>query len=173
MKIEKLVGQKIEKHLELGEESPKNDVKVINTLVENIPTAIPVGPHILRTSGQTTNGIYHLKPDNDNDNKDNDFQYARENLYDIIEKGRDAMDELLEIAKAEESPRAFEVFGQLLKNMTDTQEKLMELHRKKQIIENDGERQEVTKAQNVTNALFVGSTSELLKLVKRETKQNA
>ena len=46
----------------------------------------------------------------------------------------------------------------------------MELHRKKQIIENDGERQEVTKAQNVTNALFVGSTAELLKLVKKETK---
>jgi len=46
----------------------------------------------------------------------------------------------------------------------------MELHRKKQIIENDGERQEVTKAQNVTNALFVGSTAELLKLVKKEIK---
>ena len=82
------------------------------------------------------------------------------------------MEELLEIAKAEESPRAFEVFGQLLKNMTDTQEKLMELHQKKQKLENDGERQEVTKAQNVTNALFVCSTAELLKLVKKETKQN-
>ena len=80
------------------------------------------------------------------------------------------MDELLEIAKAEESPRAFEVFGQLLKNMTDSQEKLMELHQKKQKLENDGERQEVTKAQNVTNALFVGSTADLLKLVKKETK---
>ena len=148
MKTEKLVEQRIEKHLELGEEISKNDVKVINA-VENVPVVI-----------------------DSNGNKDNDFQYARENLYDIIEKGRDAMEELLEIAKAEESPRAFEVFGQLLKNMTDTQEKLMELHRKKQIIENDGERQEVTKAQNVTNALFVGSTADLLKLVKRETKQN-
>ena len=149
MKVEKLVEQRIEKHLELGEKSPKGDIKVINA-VENVPTVI-----------------------DSNENKDNDFQYARENLYDIIEKGRDAMEELLEIAKAEESPRAFEVFGQLLKNMTDTQEKLMELHRKKQIIENDGERQEVTKAQNVTKALFVGSTADLLKLVKRETKQNA
>ena len=147
MKVEKLVEQRIEKHLELGEEISKNDVKVINATVENVPVVI-----------------------DSNGNKDNDFQYARENLYDIIEKGRDAMEELLEIAKAEESPRAFEVFGQLLKNMTDTQEKLMELHRKKQIIENDGERQEVTKAQNVTNALFVGSTAELLKLVKKETK---
>ena len=147
MKTEQLVEQRIEKHLELGEEISKNDVKIINATVENVPAVI-----------------------DSNGNKDNDFQYARENLYDIIEKGRDAMEELLEIAKAEESPRAFEVFGQLLKNMTDTQEKLMELHRKKQIIENDGERQEVTKAQNVTNALFVGSTAELLKLVKKEIK---
>ena len=149
MKVEKLVEQRIEKHLELGEEISKNDVKVINA-VENVPVVI-----------------------DSNGNKDNDFQYARENLYDIIEKGRDAMEELLEIAKAEESPRAFEVFGQLLKNMTDTQRTLMELHQKKQKLENDGDRQEVSRAQNVTNALFVGSTADLLKLVKRETKQNA
>jgi len=149
MKVEKLVEQRIEKHLELGEKSPKGDIKVINA-VENVPTVI-----------------------DSNENKDNDFQYARENLYDIIEKGRDAMEELLEIAKAEESPRAFEVFGQLLKNMTDTQQTLMELHQKKQKLENDGDRQEVSRAQNVTNALFVGSTADLLKLVKRETKQNA
>ena len=149
MKVEKLVEQRIEKHLELGEDIPKHDVKVINPTVENVPTVI-----------------------DSNGNKDNDFQYARENLYDIIEKGRDAMEELLEIAKAEESPRAFEVFGQLLKNMTDTQSTLMELHQKKQKLENDGDRQEVSRAQNVTNALFVGSTADLLKLVKRETKQN-
>ncbi len=148
MKVETLVEQMIEKHLELGEESPKSDIKVINA-VENVPVVI-----------------------DSNGNKDNDFQYARENLYDIIEKGRDAMEELLEIAKAEESPRAFEVFGQLLKNMTDTQSTLMELHQKKQKLENDGDRQEVSRAQNVTNALFVGSTADLLKLVKRETKQN-
>ena len=141
MKVEKLVEQRIEKHLELGEDPPKNEVQVLNAPVTN-----------------------------NDDNENNDFQYARENLYHIIERGRDAMDELLEIAKAEESPRAFEVFGQLLKNMTDSQEKLMELHQKKQKLENDGERQEVTKAQNVTNALFVGSTADLLKLVKKETK---
>ena len=141
MKTEQLVEQRIEKHLELGEEPPKNEVQVLNVPVTN-----------------------------NDDNENNDFKYARENLYHIIERGRDAMDELLEIAKAEESPRAFEVFGQLLKNMTDSQEKLMELHQKKQKLENVGDRQEVTKAQNVTNALFVGSTAELLKLVKKETK---
>ena len=143
--VEKVVENRIEKHLDLVEHN-----KTYYTEAEILPA-------VTTTSEEE---------------KDTDFRYARENMYHIIERGRDAMDELLEIAKAEESPRAFEVFGQLLKNMTDTQEKLMELHRKKQIIENDGERQEVTKAQNVTNALFVGSTAELLKLVKKETKVN-
>ena len=150
MKTEKLVGQRVEKHLELVEEIPQSDLKILTPIVEKIPTVI----------------------DDKDDNKDNDFQYARENLYDIIEKGRDAMEELLEIAKAEESPRAFEVFGQLLKNMTDSQETLMDLHQKKQKLENAGDRQEVTQAQNITNALFVGSTADLLKLVKKETKEN-
>ena len=145
MKTEKIVDQRIEKHLDLVEHN-----KEYYTEAKILPAVT------------TING----------EEKDTDFRYARENLYHIIERGRDAMDELLEIAKAEESPRAFEVFGQLLKNMTDTQEKLMELHQKKQKLENDGERQEVTKAQNVTNALFVGSTAELLKLVKKETKVN-
>ena len=142
--VDKVVENRIEKHLDLVEHN-----KTYYTEAEILPA-------VTTTTSE--------------EEKDTDFRYARENMYHIIERGRDAMDELLEIAKAEESPRAFEVFGQLLKNMTDTQEKLMELHRKKQIIENDGERQEVTKAQNVTNALFVGSTAELLKLVKKETK---
>ena len=144
--VDKVVENRIEKHLDLVEHN-----KTYYTEAEILPA-------VTTTSEKE---------------KDIDFRYARENMYHIIERGRDAMDELLEIAKAEESPRAFEVFGQLLKNMTDTQEKLMELHQKKQKLENDGERQEVTKAQNVTNALFVGSTADLLKLVKRETKQNA
>jgi len=148
MKTEKLVEQRIEKHLELVDEPQKNDVQIIEN-VDRAPIVI-----------------------NGDETKDNDFQYARENLYDIIEKGRDAMEELLEIAKAEESPRAFEVFGQLLKNMSDTQETLMDLHQKKQKLENAGDRQEVTQAQNITNALFVGSTADLLKLVKKETKEN-
>ena len=134
--IDKVVENRIEKHLELVEHNKTyyTEAEVLNTS-EVLPITI---------SGEE---------------KDTDFQYARENLYDIIEKGREAMGELLEIAKAEESPRAFEVFGQLLKNMSDTQQTLMELHQKKQKLENDGDRQEVTKAQNVTNALFVGSLS--------------
>ena len=150
--VEKVVENRIEKHLDLVEHNKTyyTEAEVLNTSV--------VLPAVTTTSEEE---------------KDTDFRYARENMYHIIERGRDAMDELLEIAKAEESPRAFEVFGQLLKNMTDTQQTLMELHQKKQKLENDGDRQEVSRAQNVTNALFVGSTADLLKLVKRETKQNA
>ena len=148
--VDKVVENRIEKHLDLVEHNKTyyTEAEVLNTS-EVLPATI------------------------DGEEKDTDFRYARENMYHIIERGRDAMDELLEIAKAEESPRAFEVFGQLLKNMTDTQSTLMELHQKKQKLENDGDRQEVSRAQNVTNALFVGSTADLLKLVKRETKQNA
>ena len=148
--VDKVVENRIEKHLDLVEHNKTyySEAEVLNTS-EVLPATI------------------------DGEEKDTDFRYARENMYHIIERGRDAMDELLEIAKAEESPRAFEVFGQLLKNMTDTQSTLMELHQKKQKLENDGDRQEVSRAQNVTNALFVGSTADLLKLVKRETKQNA
>ena len=145
MKVEKLIENRIEKHLDLVD---GNNKEILNTS-EILPATI-----------------------NGEGDKNTDFQYARENMYHIIERGRDAMDELLEIAKAEVSPRAFEVFGQLLKNMTDSQEKLMELHQKKQKLESDGDRQEVTRAQNVTNALFVGSTAELLKLVKKETKND-
>ena len=143
MKVEKIVENRIEKHLDLVE----NNKEILNTS-EVVPATI-----------------------NGEGDKDTYFQDARVKMYHIIERGRDAMDELLEIAKAEESPRAFEVFGQLLKNMTDSQEKLMELHQRKQKMESDGERQEVTRAQNVTNALFVGSTAELLKLVKKEAKE--
>ena len=145
--VEKVIGNRIEKHLELVEQIPIVSNEILHIKEDSQPTII---------NGEET--------------RNTDFQYARENMYHVIERGRDAMDELLEIAKAEESPRAFEVFGQLLKNMTDAQEKLMELHHKKQIIENDGGRQDIARAQNVTNALFVGSTAELLKLVKQESK---
>ena len=150
MKVEQLVEQRIEKSLDLVEKDSSEAVEILNNNEVNPPTVV-----------------------NGQGEKDTDFQYARENMYDIIEKGRDAMEELLEIAKTEESPRAFEVFGQLLKNMSESQEKLMELHQKKQKLESDEGRQEVTRAQNVTNALFVGSTADLLKLVKKETKKDA
>jgi predicted transcriptional regulator len=90
-----------------------------------------------------------------------DYQYARENLYKVIESGHDALDNMLAIAKSSEHPRAFEVVNQIMKTMADAQKDLLELKKKEQQI--TGEK---AQPQNVTNALFVGSTAELQKMIK-------
>ena len=89
-----------------------------------------------------------------------DYDFARQNLYDVIGKGNEALDYLLELAKASEHPRAFEVVGQLTKTLIDANTNLLDLQKKvKELTKTDS-------PQNVTNALFVGSTSELQKLLK-------
>ena len=94
--------------------------------------------------------------DEDND----DFKYSRENLYHIIERGQDALDGILQVAKETDHPRAYEVAGQLLKTNAENTEKLVNLQTtKKKVRESSG-------PKNVTNALFVGSTAELQKLIK-------
>ena len=90
-----------------------------------------------------------------------DYQYARKNLYDVIDKGNEALDYLLELAKASEHPRAFEVVGQITKTLVDANNNLLDLQKKIKDLSKDED-----KPQNVTNALFVGSTLELQKLLK-------
>jgi len=90
-----------------------------------------------------------------------DYQYARKNLYDVIDKGNEALDYLLELAKASEHPRAFEVVGQITKTLVDANNNLLDLQKKIKDLSKDED-----KPQNVTNALFVGSTVELQKLLK-------
>ena len=99
------------------------------------------------------------KPDEESDN---DYKYQRENFYRLVERGQDAIDGILELAKESEHPRAYEVAGQLIKNVADVTEKLGELQLKMQKLK------EVPSnaPRNVTNALFVGSTSELQKMLK-------
>ena len=92
-----------------------------------------------------------------------DYDYTRGNLYSIIEKGQEAINGILELAKESEMPRAYEVAGQLIKNVADATDKLMELQKKLKDIEVD---KGVRGPTNVTNALFVGSTAELAKLLK-------
>ena len=94
---------------------------------------------------------------------------GEENLYNLIERGTDAIEELIQVAKESEHPRAYEVVGQLLKTVGETNGKLLEIHKMKKDITR--EEQEVSiRSQNVTNALFVGSTAELQKLLNnRET----
>ena len=97
---------------------------------------------------------------------DNDFRYARENLYGIIEKGSDALDELVELAKQSQSPRAFEIVSQMVKTLTDSNKDLLELQRKNKLLKQE----EQKGPNNVTNALFVGNTAELQKLLKDNKK---
>jgi hypothetical protein len=93
-----------------------------------------------------------------------DYEYTRGNLYSIIEKGQEAINGILELAQESEMPRAYEVAGQLIKNVADATDKLMDLQKKLKDVN-----EESTKGPtNVTNALFVGSTAELAKLLKSE-----
>jgi hypothetical protein len=95
-----------------------------------------------------------------------DYDYTRANLYSIIEKGQEAINGILELAQESEMPRAYEVAGQLIKNVADATEKLMDLQKKLKDIDEVKHKSPT----NVTNALFVGSTAELAKLLKQQTK---
>ena len=95
------------------------------------------------------------------DDSETDFQYARENLYNLIERGTDGLEELLEIAKQSEHPRAFEVVQQTIGQLTTTNKELLNLHKTKKDM-----RTEKGGPTSVNNNLFVGSTAELQKMLK-------
>jgi hypothetical protein len=97
-----------------------------------------------------------------------DYEYTRGNLYSIIEKGQEAINGILELAQDSEMPRAYEVAGQLIKSVSDATDKLMDLQKKLKDVEEDN----TQKGPNtVNNALFVGSTAELAKLLKNGVKE--
>ena len=92
-----------------------------------------------------------------------DYEYTRGNLYSIIEKGQEAIDGILELAQESEMPRAYEVAGQLIKSVSDATDKLMDLQKK---LKDVNEETKSKGPKTVNNALFVGSTAELAKLIK-------
>jgi hypothetical protein len=92
-----------------------------------------------------------------------DYEYTRGNLYSIIEKGQEAINGILELAQETEQARAYEVAGQLIKNVADATDKLMDLQKKLKDVE---EEKQVKGPSTVNNALFVGSTAELAKMLK-------
>ena len=95
-----------------------------------------------------------------------DYDYTRGNLYSLIEKGQEAINGILELAQESEMPRAYEVAGQLIKNVGDITDKLLDLQKKVKDIDDDKPKGPTT----VNNALFVGSTAELAKLLKQQTQ---
>ena len=92
-----------------------------------------------------------------------DYDYTRGNLYSIIEKGQEALNGVLELAQESEQPRAYEVAGQLIKSVSDATDKLMDLQKKLKDVEED---KAVKGPSTANNALFVGSTAELAKMLK-------
>ena len=102
------------------------------------------------------------RPQENNEDIENDYKYQRENFYNLVEKGTDAIEGILEIAKESEHPRTYEVAGNLIKQVAEVTEKLGELQEKmkrlKEVPNNA--------PKNVTNALYVGSTAELQKMLK-------
>ena len=100
---------------------------------------------------------------------DVDYQYSRENFYNLIERGQDAITGILDLAKESEHPRTYEVAGQLIKTVSEVTERLADLQQKMQFLKDVPDKA----PQNVTNALFIGSTAELQQLMKQEKKNEA
>jgi hypothetical protein len=94
-----------------------------------------------------------------------DYEYTRANLYSLIEKGQEAINGIMELAGESASPRAYEVAGQLIKSVADTTDKLADLQKKVKDLEEDSVQKGPSNVTN--NALFVGSTTELSKLLKQ------
>ena len=139
---------------------PVNDSKLDETL--NItPTKVEVDESAVAV------GVDREKPDRlTKTDVEKDYDYTRGNLYSIIEKGQEAINGILELAQESEMPRAYEVAGQLIKSVSDATDKLMDLQKKLKDVEEEKESKGPT---TVNNALFVGSTAELQKILKKNT----
>jgi hypothetical protein len=131
---------------------------------EKLDDAFNVESEIVSSSSLDSIEKIEKIPSNMDDVK-KDYEYTRGNLYSLIEKGQEAINGILELAQESEMPRAYEVAGQLIKNVADATDKLMDLQKKLKEIEEEKQSRGPT---NVTNALFVGSTAELSKLLKKQ-----
>jgi hypothetical protein len=107
--------------------------------------------------------------DEKHENVDDDFEYSRRTYYDLIEKGQGALEEMMEVAKQLEHPRAFEVVSGMIKNISDVNDRLMDLHKKKK----DYNKKDIAKPVDGTtnNNLFVGSTVELQRMLQDMNKE--
>lgn len=130
-------------------------------------------------SFETLDNIFNVEPTNHNvekvqinqsiniNEKEDDFQLARQTLRGLIAKNDDVLDELIHLAKNSETPRTYEVAGQLLKTQSEIAKELMGIHKQKKDVDGDS-----AKVTNQTNNVFVGSTSELMKLINTKKSDN-
>ena len=141
----------------------------MKTVNEKLDDALELSGEII-TVGSNLPERIQVDNQTDEENLDTDLKYTRENLYNLIERGTDAIEDLVQVAKESEHPRAYEVVGQLLKTVSETNGKLLEIHKIKKDITRE-EREVSIKSQNVTNALFVGSTAELQRLLNGKAEK--
>ena len=99
-------------------------------------------------------------------NVDNDYKYSRDTYYELVEKGKESLELMIEVARESEHPRAFEVLSGMIKNISDVNDRLMDLNKKKKDLDKS---EEIKNIATTTNNLFVGSTAELQKILKKET----
>ena len=99
-------------------------------------------------------------------NVDNDYKYSRDTYYELVEKGKQSLELMIEVARESEHPRAFEVLSGMIKNISDVNDRLMDLNKKKKDLDR---KEEIKNIANTTNNLFVGSTAELQKILKNDT----
>ena len=107
----------------------------------------------------------HLKKD-EGDDVIKDYEYARGNLYSLIDKGQEAVNGALDLAMSSDHPRAYEVAGQLIKHVGDVADKLMALQKDKKAVKEESASKTVT-----NNAFFMGSTADLQKMLKQASKK--
>jgi hypothetical protein len=112
-----------------------------------------------------------LQKSTQNDDIKKDYEYTRANLYSLIEKGQEAINGIMELAGEGGSPRAYEVAGQLIKSVADTTDKLADLQKKLKDLEEDNGKKGPTNVTN--NAMFVGSTADLQKMLKQGFLNNS
>ena len=137
----------------------------MNTNFNSIEKSLNVETSIVKKDEKTELPNVVLKKND----VEKDYKYTRGQLYSLIEKGQEAINGIMEVAGESARPRAYEVAGQLIKSVADSTDKLMDLQKKMKDID-----EESTKTQNnvTNNALFVGSTSELSKLLKQGILNN-
>jgi hypothetical protein len=102
----------------------------------------------------------------DSNTANNDFEYARQIYHDLLAKGSESMEEMMEVARATEHPRAFEVLSNMMKNISDINGNLMDMHKKKKDFEQ--KEQKALPQGQTTNNVFVGSTSDLQRMLQDE-----
>ena len=131
---------------------------------ENLDETFNIAPTEVLDADEVKPNVGIQKPDRLTKNDiEKDYEYTRGNLYSIIEKGQEAINGILELAQDSEMPRAYEVAGQLIKSVSDATDKLMDLQKKLKDVEEESKQKGPS---TVNNALFVGSTEDLQKLLK-------